>query len=308
MATSSAGLKLLGTAQQEVLQQLGRVGIAARQAVESLMSGQHRSLHRGLSVEFAGHRTYVPGDDLRHLDWRVFARTDRLEIQLFEEETRMRCTLVVDCSGSMGYANGGRQTKLTTARLAAAALACVMAGQSDAIGLATFDTGVRQHLPPRSNMGQVLHILDQLVEQEPGGETSLEEPLQELAGRIPRRGLVVLFTDCFDDPEKILSGLQMLRHRRQEVILFQIVDPVEIDFGIKGPWELSGLEGEAPLKIDADRLRHLYRKTFAEHSQKLEDGCHQLQVPMHCIATDEPLALALARALGGGDEVRQVRT
>lgn len=289
-------MTLLSAVQEDVLQRIGRIGVAARQAVESVLVGQHRSVRRGLSVEFAGHRPYQPGDDLRRLDWAVYARSDRLDVRQYEEETRLRATLVVDCSGSMAYGPAGA-TKLDYAKRLAAALGFLMVRQADAVGLATCDTEVREHLPPGSTMGHLVAILDRLDATVAGGETALGPVLERLAARLSRRGVVLLISDGYDDPERLLLALRFLRHQRQDVRLFLIADPAEESFPHGGVVEFIGLEREAPLLLDADRVRAWYREAFAAHRRAIAAGCHAIAVPVETVRTDEDLALVLVRAL-----------
>lgn len=289
-------MTLLSTVQEDVLQRLGRIGVAARQAVESVLVGQHRSVRRGLSVEFAGHRSYQPGDDLRRLDWAVYARSDRLDVRLYEEETRLRATLVVDCSGSMAYGSAGA-TKLDYAKRLAAALGFLMLRQADAVGLATCDTGVRQHLPPGSTMGHLITVLDHLEATTPGGETALGPVLEQLALRLSRRGVVVLITDGYDDPARLLLALRFLRHQRQDVRLFLVADPAEEAFPHVGVVEFLGMEREPRLLLDADRVRGYYREAFAEHRRVIALGCHAINIRVETVRTDEDLAMVLVRAL-----------
>jgi uncharacterized protein (DUF58 family) len=291
-------MSLLRSVQEEVLERLGRVEIAARQAVESLLQGQHRSIHHGLSVEFAGHRPYQPGDDLRHLDWFVWARTDRYDIRVYEEETHLRATIVVDCSGSMAYGSG-RFTKLDYARMLAGALGLVMLQQSDAVGLALVDHEIREHHPPRGTMGNLLSIFERLEQTPAGGETSLAKVLDDLAERLSRRGLVILISDLFDDSDNLVRALQHLRHRKQDVRIFQVVDKEEETFPFKGTYEFVGLEREPSLKLDGDRVRQLYQETLAKHREKLAEGCHASSIGMETCRTDEDLAMVLVRALTG---------
>lgn len=292
--------------QEEVLERLGRVGVAARQAVESLLAGQHRSVHRGLSVEFAGHRPYQPGDDLRHLDWGVWARTDRYDIRVYEEETRLRALLILDASGSMAYGRSAG-AKLDYARLLAAVLAVLMVRQGDAVGLAVVDNAVRLNDPPGATMGHLLHLLGRLEGQAAGGETSLGEVLDTLAGRLNRRGLVVLISDCFDDPERLVRSLAHLRHRRQDVRVFQITDGEEETFPFAGTWEFRGLEGEVPLKLDGDRVRSRYRQTLAAHRARLAAGCHAHGVQLSVLHPGQDLALALPACLAADASAAAVR-
>lgn len=297
-------MELVRTIQEEVLERLGRVGVAARHAVESVLSGQHRSIRHGLSVEFAGHRPYIPGDDLRHLDWLVYARTDRYDVRVYEEETRLRATLVVDCSGSMAFGDassptsrGEHLTKLDYARMLAAALGFLMARNSDSVGLSLCDSRVREHHPPRSTMGHLLTLFGRLESVEPGGETSLAAVLDELASRMTRRGLVVLISDLFDDAESLVLALKHLRHKRQDIRVFQVVDPQEESFPFKGTWEFVGLEGEGRLRLDGDRIRRRYQQALAEHRGRIASGCHAAGISFEVCRTDEDLAMVLVRAL-----------
>jgi uncharacterized protein (DUF58 family) len=287
---------MLEQIQQEVIERLGNLSVTARQAVESVLAGQHRSVRRGLSVEFAGHREYQPGDDLRHLDWLVYARSDRYDIRQYEEETKLRATIILDTSGSMGYASGPR-SKLEYARSLTAALGFLMVRQSDAVGLATCDSAVRDFIPPASTMAHFLNVLAALEKTRPGYETRLAAVIEEVASRITRRGLVILITDAFDDAGSLLNAIHYLRFRKQEVRLFQILDPRERAFPFQGMNQFIGLEGEPALKLDADRVREHYRRAFAEHQSQLQSGCHACGVQMISCGTDEELYTVLIRAL-----------
>jgi uncharacterized protein (DUF58 family) len=292
-------VSLIQTVHEEVLQRLGRVGLAARQAVESILQGVHRSIRCGLSVEFAGHRPYQPGDDLRRLDWLVYGRTDRYSVKVYEEETRLRGTIVVDCSGSMAYGQGYGQSKLDYARILAAALGFLMVRQSDAVGLTLVDNRIREEHPPNATMGHLLALLERLEATPAGGETSLAGVLDELAERLKRRGLVILISDCFDDVDSIVRALQHLRHRRQDVRVFQVVDPREELFPFRGTYDFIGLEHEPRLRLDGDRVSHHYRATLEEHRRRLAAGCHANAVTLDTFRTDEDLAIGLVRALAG---------
>ena len=291
-------MKLLHQVQSEILERLGRVNIAARQAVESALAGQHRSIRRGLSVEFAGHRQYIPGDDLRRLDWRVWSKTDRLAVRIYEEETHLQATLVVDCSGSMGYRrNKSIRTKLDYARILAAAIGFIMMLQNDAVGLVLMDTQIRVHRQPKARMGYLLQLLSLLEEVNEGGETSLADVLNQLAEQLNHRGLVILLSDCFDNVDRIKSALQHLRHRKQDVRIFQIMDHEEYEFGFQGMYEFLGLECESALKFDADRIRPYYQKIQKEHQEKLLEACYTAGVQYSTFNTQEDTAFALIRAI-----------
>lgn len=286
------------TFDDEVLRKLALVSITARQAVESILAGSHRSVRRGLSVEFAGHREYVPGDDLRYLDWFVYARTDRFDIRQYEEETKLRATLVLDASGSMGYASGSG-SKLDFARSLAAAIGFLLVRQTDTVALAVCDTEVRAELPPGGTMGTYLNLLEVLEQTQPGGETSLGAVLHKLAPGLTRRGLVVLLTDAFDDPERLRLALHLLRHRKQEVRLLQILDPAEETFPFRGMSEFVGLEREPRLRLDADRIRERYLAVFGQHQRQLASTCDALGIGRELCRSNEDLAGVLLRAFHG---------
>lgn len=287
-------MSLLRSVHEEVMGKLSQVGVAARHAVENVLAGQHRSIQRGLSVEFAGHRPYQPGDDPRHIDWQVYARSDRLDIRQYEEETRLRATLVVDYSASMAYGDG---RKLRRARMLAAALATLMVRQGDSVGLALVDTGVRQHLPPASTMPHLLTLLSQLEGQDPGGETALADALQALAPRLRRRGLVILISDCVDDNIPLIQSLRLLHHRRQDIRVFQVLDHDEHAFPFSGSCRFVGLEGDGELMLDADRVRERYQATVAAQGEELAAGCYGMGATYDVCRSDDDLAQVLVRAL-----------
>lgn len=289
-------MSLLQVVQEDILERLGRVGITARQAVESILSGQHRGMRRGLSVEFAGHRHYQQGDDIRHLDWTVFARTDRLDVRVFEEETRLRATLIVDCSGSMDYTSH-KLTKLEFARYLAAALGLLMVGQGDGVGLVTCDAEIREHIPPMSSMSHLLNILRVLEDNEAGGDTALGPLLEGLAERLHRRGLVILISDCIDNTDAINKALHHMRYRKQDVRLVHIYDPQEAQFEFTGAHCFSGFEQEADIIADADRIRAHYRQQFNEHQTQLARACHQAGILYYPCSTDQDLVQTLIELL-----------
>lgn len=276
-----------------VLERLGRVSVAARQAVESVLAGSHRSVRRGLSVEFAGHRPYQPGDDLRRLDWQVWARTDRFDVRLFEEETRLRCTLVVDASGSMAYRGEGRRPKLDHARTIAAALAFLLVRAGDAAGLAIADGGLRERVPAGSTMGHLLRLLERLEDAPAEGPTDLARVLVRLAAELPPRGVVFAITDGCEEPGALGAALRLLRARRQDVRLLLIEDPDESSFPFSGGVEFHGLESEPRLRLDADRVRSLYREAIASHRAAIVAACRGAGVQIERVSTDGDPALQL---------------
>lgn len=274
--------------------------LTARQVVEGFCSGLHRSPHKGYSVEFKEHRQYVQGDEIRAIDWKVFAKTDRLYIREFEEETNLRSTLVVDCSGSMSYRGSrvGVLSKYQYAVRLAASLAYLMIGQQDGVGLAMFDTKVTEFLPPRSRPSHLQAIFAALLRRPPGGETELSEVLGGLAAQLRRRGLVILISDCFGDVPSLLHSLSHFRHARHEVLLIQVLDPDEVDFPFTGRLRFRDLERIDGFEdVDAAALRQAYCAKFAEFSRELADGCGRAKIDLLTLQTDKPFDTALASYL-----------
>ncbi len=278
---------------QQVLERLSGVSITARQAVESILAGAHRSARRGLSVAFAGHRAYQPGDDPRHLDWLVYARSDRYDVRLYDEETRLRATLLVDASGSHAVPEV-RQC----AHDLAAALIVLLARQGDAVGLALVSGATAEHLPANTGNGHIAHLITRLTERPAAGETALGAATEALAQHLPRRGLAILISDCLDSVESLERSVRILRHRRQEVRVLRVLHPDVEAFPLSGPVRCIGLEGERPRLLDADRARPWYREAFAAHATALAVACHQWGAGLAVIRTDDDLGTALARVLG----------
>lgn len=289
-------MPLLDEVQREVLARLGRLSVTARQAVEGALVGRHRSLRRGLSVEFAGHRPYQPGDDLRRLDWAVWARSDRYEVREYEEETRLRATLVLDASGSMAW--GG---KMPWARSLAAALAALMVRSRDQVGLAVVDAGVRELHPHSAADAALFRLIDALASAEATGPTGIGGALEAVAARLTRRGLTIVVSDALCDPADLARGLAHLRHRRQEVRMFAVRDPAEDEFPFAGALAVHGLEGESRLRVDAERVRAAYRVAVRAHRRELARACAEHGAPLHWCSCRDDLALLLARVLGGED-------
>src|SRR5271165_436356 len=206
------------------LSKYGRLSMVARTVVEGFLTGVHKSPYKGFSVEFAEHRQYYPGDEIRHIDWRVYGKTDRYYIKEYEEETNLKAYLLVDASGSMGYA-GQHLSKFQYAQYIAASLSYLMLHQLDAVGLITHDTKLRKMVPPKASSKQLLRLLRTLEETKPGGETTMAPIWHELAGQITRRGMVIILSDCFDQMAPLVRALRHFRFRRHEVILFHILAP-----------------------------------------------------------------------------------
>ena len=286
---------------------LSGLQLLAKQVVEGFASGLHRSPHKGFSVEFREHRPYVPGDDLRTIDWKLFGKTDRLYIREYEEETNVRCTLLVDCSGSMGY-RGTRSDGLSKHDYAirtAACLSWLMLQQQDSVGLVTFDTAIRRYIPPRARPRHLKHIMTELAAQQPGAETSLADVFHQIASRIQRRGLVMILSDLFGDVDQLMKALAHFRHARHEVIIFQIWDPDELDFPFRQWTQFASLENSAQRHlVDPAQLRKAYLQKLQEYRDQLTRGCSRNRIALVPLVTSQPAADALAAWLAIRRRVR----
>jgi uncharacterized protein (DUF58 family) len=275
------------------LAKYGRLTLIAREIVEGFLSGVHKSPYKGFSVEFAEHRQYYPGDEIRHIDWRAFGKTDRYYIKEYEEETNLQAHLLVDASGSMGFRGKG-PSKFEYAQYLAASLAYLMLHQLDAVGLAVHDSKLRELIQPRANAKHLLHLIHTLEKTKPGGETSLSPLWHRLAIQIKRRGLVVILSDCFDQIAPLLYALRHLRHRRHEVLLFHILAPEEIDFPFSKWTQFRSLEQAGnKVLVDSRRLRTEYLKNFQDFCSKLREQAGKMQIDYHLMRTDEPVERAL---------------
>ncbi len=289
-----------------LLDRLSGLSLVARTVVEGYMAGQHRSPHRGSSVEFAQHREYVHGDEMRHVDWKIFAKSDRLVVKEFVEETNFDCHLLVDASESMAF-QSGNWSKFDYARWCAAALAHLVLSQRDASGLVVFDEKARHKVPPGNGPAQRADMIRLLEEAEPDGKTSLGDVLAWLSTRLPRRGIIIVLSDFFDEPAKIVEGLRRLSFAGHEPILMQILDPQELKFDFSGLHRLDGLEGGGRVKIDARAIRQAYLEEFEAHNAELEKQTRALSIDFVQMPTDTGLDVALstylshrsARARGG---------
>ena len=276
------------------LAQFGRLELVARQLVEGLMMGRHRSPFKGSSVEFVEHREYYPGDEIRHIDWRAYGKTGHYYIKEFEDETNLRAHLLVDCSASMNYGQS-TLTKFEYARLLAASLTWLMLGQRDSVGLMTFDSKLRQQLKPSSNRDAFRQITTVLEETEPGKETSLSKVVEAALPSIRRRSLIVLISDCFDSPEALEAMLQRIRHAKHEVIVFRIAAPEETDFPFERPTQFRNLErADHRLLVDPVRLRKEYLRQYNEFSESLQQVCGTLGIDYRVIQTSDSLQEVLS--------------
>lgn len=279
-----------------LLDRLTGLSLVARTVVEGFMAGHHRSPHRGSSIEFAQHRQYVPGDELRRVDWKIFARSNRLVVKEFVEETNFSCHLLVDASESMAYASR-KWSKFDYARWCAAALAYLVLRQRDAAGLVLFDSEVRDKVPPKNGAHQAGEIVLMLERAEPRGSTSVGKVLNWIGGRLRRRGIVAVFSDFFDDTELLVEGMRRLTHAGHEPILFQVLDPQELDFDFHSLHRLDGLEGLGRVKVDPRAIRAAYREEITRHQEQLKQKAHALGVDFVPLTTATPLDVALSTYL-----------
>jgi uncharacterized protein (DUF58 family) len=280
----------------EAVKRIARLEIRARHIVEGFLSGMHRSPYFGQSVEFLQHRQYAPGDDLRHVDWKVWAKQDRLYVKQFEEETNMRSTLLVDVSASMQYGSGPLN-KYEYAATAAVSLAYLLLKQQDGVGCVPFDERVRATVPVRSMRQHLDTIVRALDIAAPRDKTDLYGILREAAENYPRRGMMVLLSDLLGDRTGLVRGLRLLRQRGHDVMLFHVMDDDELDFPFSGPTRFEGLEMDEYLNCNPRALREEYLKGLQEHLDEIRLGCARTGVDYSLIRTSAPLDAVLARYL-----------
>lgn len=270
------------------LARFGQLDFVARLVVEGYMIGQHKSPFKGASVEFVEHRQYYPGDEIRHIDWRAYGKTGKYYIKEFEEETNLRSYLLVDGSGSMGYA-GGTISKFHYARQVAAALGYLLLSQRDAVGLMTFDTKVRSRIDPATHPHTFRRIAGTLQDWQTGNETSLAEVFAAMLPQIKRRSLLILFSDFFDDTARLAEAIKQFRHARHEVVLFQIVAPEEEDFPFAKPTLFHSLELDTHrVLVDPHRLRAIYLEQYRAHNAELARIAGAAGADYQKIVTTEP--------------------
>ena len=280
----------------ETIARIANLDMRARQVVEGYIAGMHRSPFFGHSVEFVQHREYVPGDDIRHLDWKVWSKTDRFYIKQFEEETNFRCQIVVDVSESMHYGSGALN-KYNYACTAAACLAYLITRQRDSAGLITFDSKVRQVLPPRSSQKHLDAIVTALHVSKPQEKTDTLSILRRVAEATPARGLVVLISDLLTDREPLFKGLEMLRHRRHDVLVFHIMDDDELNFPFTGTTRFEGMEELPELTCDPRSLRAGYLEALEEYLVEVRRGCARLGIDYSLVKTSDYLDAVLSKVL-----------
>jgi uncharacterized protein (DUF58 family) len=280
----------------ETLSRIAGLEVRARHVVEGYLAGLHRSPFHGRSVEFAEHRPYSPGDELKHMDWKLWARSDRFYVKLYEEETNVRAYFLMDASGSMAYSSGP-MSKYDYGATLGASLALLLLMQQDAVGLTLFDVRIRDELPPRATPAR-LRGFCRLLEQSTAGEaTGLGPLLQQTAERLGRRGLVVLISDLIAPLADIVAGVERFRFDGHSVVVAHVADPAELEFPFDGNVRFEGLEGEGRLLTDARRVRRSYLEASERFRRSVREACLARECDYLLARTDEPLDVALARFL-----------
>jgi uncharacterized protein (DUF58 family) len=279
----------------KVLSKITRLDLQARLVVEGFISGLHRSPFHGFSVEFASHREYAPGDDIKHIDWKVLGRTDRYYIKQYEEETNLKATFLVDGSESMLYGSGRREglTKYHYAAAVAASLAFLLLQQQDAVGLAVFDEDLRTYLPASANPNQIKSLVHAMDVIDPKAKTSLEPICHSVAEKVPRRGLICLVSDLFVDVDGVIRGLQHFRHYDHEVIVLHVMDADELTFPFQGNTMFRGLEETGNLTVEPRALRDGYLQAVDRFCTEVKRKCIASRIDYKLISTADHLDAAL---------------
>ena len=292
------------------LSKLAGLTLRARGTVEGAVTGAHRSPFHGFAAEFAEHREYAPGDDLRYVDWKIYGRSDRVFVKQFEEETNFACHVLLDASESMSYrSDAAPLSKLEFAKHVAAAISYIVVKQQDAVGLITFDREVLETVRPGSQPAhwqQISHVLEttqsrvESRESRDGSEAQLSTVFTDFAERLSQRGVVIVLSDLFADSESLMRGLKRLRHRKHDIRVWQIVDPAEEEFPFDDPTLFHGLEGWADLPVEPRLLRTAYQREFLAHRESLRRQCRDASIDFAVLRTDMPVELAVKKCLTVG--------
>ena len=281
---------------EEFLATIDKFNLRARLIVEGFIIGLHKSPYHGFSVEFSDHRQYNPGDAIRKIDWKVYAKTNRYYIKRYEEETNLKAYIIVDHSNSMGYSSG-KISKLEYAKAFTSALSYLMISQQDAVGLLTYTNKITSYIPPRSMKTYLNIIFKELFNLEAKEQTQTVDILHSLADRIRKRGLIILISDMIDDPDKILQGLQHFRHQKHEVILFHIQDKQELDFNFKKETEFIDSETNEKITVNPWQIRKDYFSAYQKNITYLKTKCHESFIEYNPITTDTPFEQNLLQYL-----------
>lgn len=284
-----------------LLSAIGQLDLRARSIVEGFISGMHKSPFHGFSVEFAQHREYAPGDDIRHIDWKVYAKTDRFYIKQFEEETNLQCHLLVDISESMRYrrdrAPGQGLSKLDYAATAAAAIAHLLLRQKDSVGMALFDDHIRKSFPSSNKPSHIRDLFNELAQVQPREKTDIGPLLHQLAEELKKRRMVMIFSDLFTKPDEFFEALKHLAFNRHEIFVFHVMDEDELVFPFQRSTLFKGLEQMPQLLVDPRSLRQAYLDAVGRYLKKIERGCRDVGVEYLRLSTADPLDRVLVRFL-----------
>lgn len=281
----------------DVIARLVQYPLCTRLPMIGSVTGLHKSPHRGSSVEFAEYRKYVPGDDIRRLDWRVYARTDRFYIKEFEADTNLRCYLVLDCSASMGFSAEGRESKINYAKRLLATIAYIAIHQGDAVGLNCFSDEQTIDISPRRNPTHLKVIFDKLEEVKSGGKTNLVKCLHDLAEKIRQRALVIVFSDLFCEPAELINCFQHLRFQKHDVALFHLLDPVELEFPFEHPTKFLDMESDINVLTEPSIIKQQYLASVEEYLETISTGCRQFNADYRRVLTSENYEQVLANFL-----------
>lgn len=304
--TPAASVRSPGTSLLEpsTLQRISKMEMVARQVMDGYVQGMHKSPHVGFALDFAQHRPYVPGDDPKRIDWRVYAKADRYYIKQYEVTTNLRCNIVLDASGSMRYQGAGdAMSKFRYGQFIAACLSYIVLHQQDAAGLVTFDNKVRSFIPPKSSPSQLMRILRTLDATAAENESGIAPILHEIAERFDRRGMVVVISDLFDNADALVEAMHHLRHKRHEVVLMQVMANDEVDFPFRKWSEFENLERDNDkIRLDPALMRSTYLENLAAHQKALKAGIAKMHVSHLMLNTsrpfDEALTMYLAQRMG----------
>tara|TARA_Y100001936_G_C15960531_1_gene605327 strand:- start:53 stop:952 length:900 start_codon:yes stop_codon:yes gene_type:complete len=276
----------------EMVARLSNMSLRARLVVEGYIIGQHKSPFHGFSVEFAEHRAYGPGDEIRHIDWKLYGKTDRFFVKQYEEETNLRSYILLDTSRSMEY-KSNKISKLDYGNYLSAALAYLMINQQDGVGLTLFDNQIQTFIPPRSKPSHVNTILTHLDKTGSGKDTDVGIVLHEMAERIKKRGLIILISDLFDETGNIINGLKHFRHNKQEIIVFHVMDRKELNFDFSNRTKFKDMETDEQITTEPWKIRKIYQQAIQSYQDELRLRCREQKIDYVPLFTDQNLDLAL---------------
>lgn len=287
----------------EIISKLDNMALIARMVVEGFIVGLHKSPYHGFSVEFAEHRPYMPGDQIKDIDWKVYGKTDRYYIKEYEEETNLRSYIFLDKSGSMGY-KSEKVSKLDYGKYLAASMAYLMLQQQDAISLTTFDSKVDQYFPPYAKRSHLHRILAELQNTQHNGKGDIAGFLHERAEKINKRGLVVLISDLFEQPDKILKALKHFRHYNHEVVVFHVMDKEEMEFSFNRQTKFIDMEDKSMLETEPWHIQRDYKKLIKKHIATLQSNCRNNNIDYINLTTDQELGIALTEYLNKRQKIQ----